>query len=280
MANGRPERTVARKKSLTGREAGTDSPTRGVAKLAAAVLRPAFNLNLPQRSLTDQFGSETCAFKVETFVCNPAEKNSEGPPANPSIHQLSYKIVCPTPFVKIPGVRVVDQFNPNGVSVDLLKKFNVLVPSGKTNLGPVPPPPLQTPPGTPPPLTVDHFLCYKVKGPIYKVAPIAVTVTDQLYPTLPGYPGLKLLKMTKLCTPVDKAGEDPSAPNHVEHLACYQAKLPKGTVFAKTVVATNNTNFGAQVLTVKNTGELCVPAREIDPRLRLGSGTDRKTVAR
>ncbi len=219
-------------------------------------------LALPQRSLQDQFGTDTCSFKVENFVCNPAEKNSEGPPTHPTIHHVSYKIVCPTPFIKITGVRVVDQFNPNGVTVDVLKRFNVLVPAGKSDVGLTPTLPLGAPPATPPALTVDHFLCYKVKGPVYTLSPIPVTVTDQFYPTLPGYPNLKLFKMTKLCTPVNKAGEDPTAPSHLEHLACYQAKLPKGTLFAKTNVQTNNSNFGPQVLAVKNTGELCVPARK------------------
>ena len=214
--------------------------------------------SLPQRSLQDQFGSETCTFKIEDLVCNPAEKNGEGPPSHPAIHQVSYKLFCPTKFTKQTGVLVVDQVNPNGVTVDVLKKVTVLVPSGKTDLGPTPPPPPQTPPATAPPLTVDHFLCYKVKGPSYKKSLVAVTVTDQFYPA--GYPGLTLVKMTKLCTPVNMANEDPTAPNHAEHLACYQATLAKGTVFSTRTVVTNNTDLGANVLAVKSAGELCVPA--------------------
>ena len=138
------------------------------------------------------------------------------------------------------------------------KKYNVLVPSSKLDLGPEPSDPPQPVPPTPPALTVDHFLCYKAKGPSYRLAPIAVTVKDQFYPQ--GYPGLALFKMTKLCTPVNKDDEDPMAPTHTGHLTCYQAKLPKGTRFNKTNVSTNNVNFGPNVLKVKNTGELCVPA--------------------
>lgn len=165
-----------------------------------------------------------------------------------------------TPFLKIVGVRVVDRFNPTGVLVDVLKKFNVLVPSGKLDLGPTPPLPPQTVPPAPPALTVDHYLCYKVKGPSYTRVTLAVTVRDQFYPA--GYPGFVLLKMTKLCTPVNKGGEDPTAPAHVGHLACYLAKLPKGIKFALTNVSTNNTNVGAQVLKVNNSAELCVPAEK------------------
>jgi uncharacterized delta-60 repeat protein len=214
--------------------------------------------NFPARSLQDQFGTETCQFKKEELICAPAEKNNEGPPANPTIHQVSYLLKCPMSLVPITGVTVLDQFNPTGVAVTLTKKFNVLVPSGKTDLGPIPPGPPQTPPSTPPALTVDHFLCYKVRGPSYGRAPIPVTVTDQFYPS--GYPGLALYKMTKLCTPVNKQDEDPTAPTHIVHLACYQAKLSGGAVFNRTYVSTNNTNFGANVLKVTKTGELCVPA--------------------
>src|SRR4029453_11455814 len=39
---------------------------------------------------------------------------------------------------------------------------------------------------------------------------------------------LTLTKITKLCTPVNKNGEDPTAPQHAGHLVCYKAKLPKG----------------------------------------------------
>ena len=47
-------------------------------------------------------------------------------------------------------------------------------------------------------------------------------------PTSSGTVSLTLTKITKLCTPVNKNGEDPTAPQHVGHLVCYQAKLPRG----------------------------------------------------
>ena len=34
-------------------------------------------------------------------------------------------------------------------------------------------------------------------------------------------------------------------------------------MFNKTYASTNNSNFGAQVLKVTNTGELCVPALKV-----------------
>jgi hypothetical protein len=70
---------------------------------------------------------------------------------------------------------------------------------------------------------------------------------------------LTLTKITKLCTPVNKNGEDPTAPQHAGHLVCYKAKLPKGK-FPATTVSVNNTNFGPAVLVAKAVAEWCVPA--------------------
>ena len=212
-------------------------------------------LNLPTRSLEDFLLTEICSFRKENFICAPAEKNGEGPPVNPAIHYLSYQVSCPTPL-PFTTVSVVDQFNPGGTTVRLAKRFNVLVPAAKIDLGPVPPLPPQTVPPLPPDV-LDHFLCYKVRAPRFLV-PLPVTVTDQFYPG--GYPGLALYKMTKFCAPVNKGNEDPAAPSHSGHFACYQAKLPRGTVFTKPYISTNNDNFGSQVLKVTNTAELCVPA--------------------
>ena len=217
-------------------------------------------IGLPSRTLADRYGSETCTVPKEQFVCPPAEKNLEGPPANPAIHQIEYQLRCPSALTPITGVIPLDQFHPGGVVVDLTKKVNLLVPSGKIDLGPTPAAPPQPVPPAPPALSVDHFLCYKVRiRSLTAVAPpFPVDVRDQFYPG--GYPGLGLLKLVKLCTPVNKNGEDPTAPGHAGYLTCYTSRLGAGTPFAKTNVSTNNLNFGAQVLGVKRAGELCVPA--------------------
>ena len=217
-------------------------------------------LSPPARTLTDRFGSETCTLPKEQFLCPPAEKNLEGPPANPAIHQLEYQLRCPTAPAPIAGVVAIDQFHPGGVLLDLTKKLDLLVPSGKIDLGPSPGAPPQPVPPAPPALTVDHFLCYKakVRSVTTVVPPFPVDVRDQFFPG--GYPGLGLLKVVKLCTPVDKNGEDPSAPTHVGHLVCYQTRMSPPATFTRTNASTNNLNFGAQVLTVKRAGELCVPA--------------------
>jgi hypothetical protein len=208
--------------------------------------------NLPTRSLQDEFGTDTCTFKKEDRVCPPAL-----PGTNPTIHELSYQIVCPTPFAKT-TVHVQDAIG--SPTITLLKKADVLAPSGKIDLGPVPPPPPQIVPAAPPALTVDHYLCYKVKGPTFK-PPVSIGVSDQFYPG--GYPGPTLKKMTKFCTPVNKNDEDPTAPTHPGRLTCYQMKLAKGSKFNKTNVSTNNTNFGAQVLQVTGTAEVCLAAVQL-----------------
>jgi hypothetical protein len=73
-----------------------------------------------------------------------------------------------------------------------------------------------------------------------------VAITDQF-----GTQSYTLKKITKLCTPVNKNGEDATAPQHVGHLVCYQAKLPAGAKFAPQTVSVNNANFGPAVLVAK-----------------------------
>ncbi len=77
----------------------------------------------------------------------------------------------------------------------------------------------------PPPL--DHFQCYKpktTKGAV-KFAPLAgVTITDGF-----GSLTLDVKKPAALCNPVNKNGEDPTAPSHTEHLEAYKIKTSSGT---------------------------------------------------
>lgn len=72
-----------------------------------------------------------------------------------------------------------------------------------------------------------------------------------------------LQKPQHLCAPVDKNGEDPTAPGHLPHLVCYKAKLktqtPAQPKFVATTVSTNN-QFGDEVLKATAVTELCVPS--------------------
>src|SRR5262245_16547360 len=222
----------------------------GVNTSAGGVKLP--KASLPTRTVVDEFGSDTCTIKKEERMCAPLL-----PALNAAITEVGYQVACPTAFAKT-TINMQDGLVPNA-PVTLLKRAGLLAPSGMIDLGPVPPAPPQTVPGAPPALVVDHYLCYKAKGPKFKPL-LPVSVSDPLFPG--GYAGAAIAKLARVCMPVDKAGEDPTAPTHDGHLNCYQMKLV-GTKFTKTNVSTNNTNFGPQVMKVTGTAELCLPARRL-----------------
>jgi glucose/arabinose dehydrogenase len=195
------------------------------------------------RILHDQLTTQTCGILKELGVYNPATKNGAAPQRN--VHFVSYQTKCPV-FTATTKT-FFDQFFPAGVPVMLLKPSVLLVPSGKA-LSPAPTPPV-------PPAGTNHYLCYKAKGP--KLA-FTATVTDQFTPSVV----VTLKKITQVCAPADKNGEDPGAVADANHYVCYQAKLPTGVKHVKTKVRTNNANFGANSLESKALLELCVPARK------------------
>ena len=63
-----------------------------------------------------------------------------------------------------------------------------------------------------------------------------------------------------LCNPVDKNGEDPTAPTHLDHLMCYLAKQTDAVKFAKLTGIFVNNQFGPEMLDAKKPALLCVPA--------------------
>ena len=197
-----------------------------------------------QKTLQDQFGTLVVDVKRVLAVCNPTTQTA--------VHQVGYKIArATTPpqpvFVKTDHT-AIDQFGTHALTVvqpvELRAPSAQVLGAGGTGL-------VDT-------TGVDHFECYKAvpaKNAPKFVAPPPVAITDEF-----GTVTLTLKKITKLCTPVNKNGEDVTAPQHVGHLVCYQAKLPKGTRFAPQTVSVNNTNFGPAVLRAKAVAELCVPA--------------------
>src|SRR5262249_19748534 len=68
---------------------------------------------------------------------------------------------------------------------------------------------------------LDHFQCYRAKQPTGSTpfVPTGVTLVDQFGSSTAG-----VLKPVALCNPVNKNGEDPTAPNHTEHLEGYQIR--------------------------------------------------------
>ena len=166
-------------------------------------------------------------------------------------HLTGFPIKNATTTVLPANLRVIDQFNPGGVLVDAKKQSHLLVPTVKSVTGPTPVP-------TPGAFTVDHFECYKVgitSGTPKFVPVLGVTVADQFGPMT-----VDVKKPKYLCTPVDKNGEDPSAPSHVNHLMCYQVKQVDPVPFMKIVGTFVNNQFGPETLDVKKPALLCVPA--------------------
>jgi hypothetical protein len=200
-----------------------------------------------QKTLEDQFGAFLANVKGFKSLCNPVLAAER-----PTVHQVGYKTILakttpPQPkFVKSDHT-AFDQFGSHPLTV--VKPLELRAPSAKV-LGAGGTPTVDT-------AGVDHFECYQAvpqKG-APKLTATSIAVTDQF-----GTVDLTLTKITKLCAPVNKDGEDPTAPQHPGHLVCYQAKLPKGVKFPATTVSVNNTNFGPAVLVAKSVAELCVPA--------------------
>jgi hypothetical protein len=208
--------------------------------------------NPPGISLVDQFGTAQVEVKKPKFLCAPTDKNGEDPtaPAHPE-HLKAYQIKYPTKPILPTHIKVVDQFNPGGLFVDAKKPSHLLVPSVKSLTGPTPLP-------TPGAFVTDHFECYKVA--ISKNTPkftpvLGVSLGDQF-----GTMTVEVKKPQFLCTPVDKNGEDPTAPTHVDHLMCYQVKQVDLVKFAKLTGVFVNNQFGSETLDVKKPAQLCLPA--------------------
>jgi len=190
--------------------------------------------------------------KKPKFLCAPTDKNGEDPtaPAHPE-HLKAYPIKYLVKPVLPTNIKVVDQFNPSGLFVDAKKVSHLLVPSVKSLTGPTPVP-------TPAAYVTDHFECYKIgitKNTPKFVPQLGVSLGDQF-----GTMTVDVKKPAFLCNPVDKQGEDPTAPNHVDHLMCYQAKQTDAVKFVKITGAFVEDQFGSETLDVKKPALLCVPA--------------------
>ena len=83
-------------------------------------------------------------------------------------------------------------------------------------------------------------------------------LADGVRPLLPGGQSLVLKKPSRYCEPVAADGSSVGFP--ASKLVCYGVKLPTGTKFAKTLVSTNNPDYGTDVLLATSMSELCLPA--------------------
>ncbi len=202
-------------------------------------------INLAGVSAEDRFGPSTITVKRHKRICAPANKNGEDPDAvNHPGHLNFYTIKQTTPkTVKIKGVVVTNQFGVLVVTVG--KADRLLVPTAKSLVGY--PGPLLTP--------LDHFKCYKVGNAKFRRPGISIE-------TQFGAITVDIKKPTHLCAPVNKNGEDPTAPSHPEHLLCYKVSGPRPDT--QPVVFTND-QFGPDSYTFYGPRELCVPSEVAVP---------------
>ena len=197
-------------------------------------------------SLADQFVTGEYIVKKPDMLFVPANKNGEGI-NDPNTHLKRYEVKATgdTPKkVEVEGVIVTNQFGQFVVEVE--GPHHLLVPTTKA---------IASPGGTPPDLpdgSVDHFLCYKVRG---ADVDIVVSVADQFATRK-----YEIGKAIMLCNPVEKSVEDQNGnitetpiQNPNAHLMCFKA--------APFVAVRTNNQFGPEKLIVEfQDRELCVPS--------------------
>jgi hypothetical protein len=140
---------------------------------------------------------------------------------------------------------VADQFGTR--HYDVLKPAELMLPSAREAAMV---PPLVDP-------ATDHFQCYKVKD-----LKISGTFAPQIVDLGDAFQMLRVQvkKPTRLCAPVDKNGEDSTAPTHVGYLMCYQVKDLKQPAFTPVPGNFTANQFASQSLDARKPAELCVPA--------------------
>jgi hypothetical protein len=168
--------------------------------------------SVPNVSLVDQFGSSTTTtVKRPHYLCAPADKKGEDPSAPSHPDHLTAYLLHGSPVKKL-NQTVKNQFGT--IVLDVVKPSQLLVPTAKSLAAPAPPAPIIS--------AVDHFQCYKVKrskgsSKFNKIT--GIPIEDQF-----GTGTIDLLKVTDLCAPVDKNGENPGAENHKFKLLCYMSR--------------------------------------------------------
>lgn len=193
-------------------------------------------------TLTDQFRSTDYLVIKPSGIGVPASKNEE-PILDPVIHLEEYRLKQAPQQARFSRQRNVNIINQcNNLDLEVLKPLSILVPTHKD---------LVSEPTAPVDPDVDHFLCYAAR----------VQARDDQGERLPRFPRgtqvdvadqfqtrrYDLLKITKLCNPVDKTGNPvflrkpnrgqpvptftPALRNHPDdHLVCYAARLAKRSI--------------------------------------------------
>ena len=106
---------------------------------------------------------------------------------------------------------------------------------------------------------LDHFQCYKVRVSrgTPKFAKRTVSLVNQ-FETV----SVKVIKPVRLCAPASKNNEDPTAPDHAQHLVCYKTQGTRASGGTHLITNQFGTNVAAQVIARR---ELCLPAQKNPP---------------
>lgn len=203
---------------------------------------------VPVARTLDDFLSPSASYELKSVraLCDPAFLLPDVP-QHLGTYQVEYRVrpgAGTTPFANQTHM-VTDRFGTLGLTVG--KTTSLLVPSAAQLGGVIPPPYGDS--------GVRHYACHRAKAKPF-VAPPAPTVGDPFL-TSGIFP---IRKPTKLCAPVNKNDEDPSAPDDPSYLLCYRLKMAN---IAATLVSTNN-QIRPEGLDAIKVRELCVPATVAD----------------
>jgi len=206
--------------------------------------------------------SNTCpadAFQPDGSVCNDNNSCTTGDTCQGGVCTgtpdpdgcaddfLCYKVKSSNPFVTIPAVNLVDQFDNR--NFDLVKVRDLCTPANKNNQDVLDP---QT-----------HLRSYKLKAVAGSPRFVRrhVKVQNQLLPQL----FLDVVKPDLLYVPTSKSLTSPPpqpGPNNVDHYKCYKAKVTTGTAkFPKGIQVTVTDQFRtiAGIFDVVKPKHLCTP---------------------
>jgi hypothetical protein len=198
-----------------------------------------------QVTLIDQFGRSTATVLRPRRFCNPADKNGEGI-VDPTAHLNCYTI-RETGFRPVTVV-TSNQFGEQ--TLTLTRPETLCVPAVKDDTGMLED------------LETRHFKCYLARGRGFR--PIqSVRIVDQFENK-----SMTVLAPRLVCTPVDKNGEDPTAPASPGHLTCFKIKDSPGQPAFDPVSADVEDQFVRQDLLPTRRADcrrvrlLCVPSEK------------------
>jgi hypothetical protein len=203
--------------------------------------------DIPGVVLEDRFGTTTVTVKEPKRLCAPADKNGEDPAAPLLPDHLAAYTIDRTAgsFVQQKGLQISNQL---GVfTANLSRQKVVMTPSAKS-LMPPPPPPLVASP-------LRHFQCYSLRGVKGSANIDGIPVEDQFAAFTVG---LSKRGPFRLCVPVNKNGQDPTAPMDPRALFCNRKRNDTWPFPELDLFITNQ--FGPAPIRITRYEDLCVPS--------------------